>query len=106
MARASPSNRRRVKSRTRTSPYTDLKDVAGLPLSGSAKSSDLRRLAWLAGVALVCATGYLIALATRDRFDDSDPAKKTLELTNQDIDPETTLVEKSLLKQGQIDARL
>jgi hypothetical protein len=29
-----------------------------------------------------------------------------LELTDQDIDPETTLVEKNLLRQGQIDARL
>jgi hypothetical protein len=106
MARASPSNRRRAKSRIHASVYTDLKDVAGSRLPGSGKSGNLRLLAWLSGTALVCAIGYLIALATRDKFDDSDPAKKTLELTDQDIDPETTLVEKSLLKQGQIDARL
>ncbi|HEX7194593.1 MAG TPA: hypothetical protein VF207_06460 [Chthoniobacterales bacterium] len=106
MARASPSNRRRAKSRIHASVYTDLKDVAGPRLPGSGKSGNLRLLAWLSGTALVCAIGYLIALATRDKFDDSDPAKKTLELTDQDIDPETTLVEKSLLKQGQIDARL
>jgi hypothetical protein len=106
MARASPSNRRRAKSRIHASVYTDLKDVAGPRLPGSGKSGNLRVLAWLSGTALVCAIGYLIALATRDKFDDSDPAKKTLELTDQDIDPETTLVEKSLLKQRQIDARL
>jgi hypothetical protein len=106
MARASPSNRRRVKSRIHRSVYTDLKDVAGVRFPRSAKGGHLRLLAWLSGTALVCAIGYLIALATRDKFDDSDPAKKKLELTNQDIDPETTLVEKSLLKQGQIDARL
>jgi len=106
MARASPSNRRRAKSRIHASVYTDLKDVAGPRLPGSGKSGNLRLLAWLSGTALVCAIGYLIALATRDKFDDSDPAKKTLELTDQDIDPETTLVEKSLLRQGQIDARL
>jgi hypothetical protein len=106
MARASPSNRRRAKSRIHASVYTDLKDVAGPRLPGSQKSGNLKLLPWLSGAALVCAIGYLIALATRDKFDDSDPAKKTLELTDQDIDPETTLVEKSLLRQGQIDARL
>ncbi len=106
MARASPSNRRRAKSRIHASVYTDLKDVAGPRLPGSQKSGNLRLLPWLSGAALVCAIGYLIALATRDKFDDSDPAKKTLELTDQDIDPETTLVEKSLLRQGQIDSRL
>jgi len=106
MARASPSNRRRAKSRIHASVYTDLKDVAGPRLPESQKSGNLRLLPWLSGAALVCAIGYLIALATRDKFDDSDPAKKTLELTDQDIDPETTLVEKSLLRQGQIDARL
>jgi hypothetical protein len=106
MTRVSPSNRRRAKSRTHASVYTDLKDVAGPRLPGSGKSANLRVLAWLSGAALVCAIGYLIALAARDKFDDSDPAKKQLELTDQDIDPETTLVEKSLLKQGQIDARM
>jgi len=100
------SNRRRAKTGMHASVYTDLKDVAGPRLTGSPRRGHLRFLAWLSGAALICAVGYLIALATRDIFDDSDPVKKKLELTDQDIDPETTLVEKSLLKQGQIDARL
>jgi len=65
-----------------------------------------RLLAWGLAAGLFCAIGYLILLVARGIFDDSNPSKKTLELTLQDIDPETTLLEKSLLKQGQIDARL
>ena len=38
--------------------------------------------------------------------DDGDPTHKILELTAEDIDPETTALEKNLLKQNQIDARL
>jgi hypothetical protein len=60
----------------------------------------------LVATTLLCVIGYLGLVATREQFDDSNPARKTLELTSQDIDPETTLVEKSLLRQGQIDARL
>jgi len=70
------------------------------------RSGAARLFTWASAVILLCATGYVIALSTRGMFDDSDPAKKVLELTNQDIDPETTLIERSLLKQGQIDARL
>ena len=70
------------------------------------RSGALRFFAWAFAAILLCATGYMIALSTRGRFDDSDPSKKILELTSQDIDPETTLIERSLLKQGQIDARL
>jgi hypothetical protein len=106
MARVFPSNRRKGKARIHASVYTDLKEVAGTRVPRLARGGNPRPLAWLSGMALLCAIGYFIALATRDKFDDSDPAKKRLELTNQDIDPETTLVEKSLLRQGQIDARL
>jgi hypothetical protein len=63
-------------------------------------------LLWAIAAILLCAIGYLAVVATRGSFDDSNPAKKILELTSQDIDPETTSVEKNLLKQGQIDARL
>jgi hypothetical protein len=72
----------------------------------SPSEGTLRFFAWASAAILLCVIGYVIALATRGMFDDSDPAKKILELTNQDIDPETTLIEKSLLKQGQIDTRL
>jgi hypothetical protein len=71
-----------------------------------ASSGTLRLFAWAFAAILLCVLGYAVAMATRGMFDDSDPAKKNLELTNQDIDPETTLIERSLLKQGQIDTRL
>jgi hypothetical protein len=70
------------------------------------RSGALRFFAWAFAGILLCATGYMTALSTRGMFDDSDRSKKILELTSQDIDPETTLIERSLLKQGQIDARL
>ena len=74
--------------------------------SGPVRSGALRFFVWASAGILLCATAYMIALSTRGMFDDSDPTKKVLELTSQDIDPETTLIERSLLKQGQIDARL
>jgi hypothetical protein len=111
MARAFLSDRRRAKSRIRATSKTDSKIAAESRLAGwnfrAARSGRLRLFAWAcAAIALTCAIGYIIAPAIRAVFDDSNPAKKTLELTDQDIDPETTLVEKNLLKQGQIDARL
>jgi hypothetical protein len=48
----------------------------------------------------------LIVLTTGFGIDDVDPAHKILELTGQDIDPETTNIEKSRLKTGQIDGPL
>ena len=74
--------------------------------SAPVRSGALRFFTWASAGILLCATGYMIALSTRGMFDDSDPTKKVLELTSQDIDPETTLIERSLLKQGQIDALL
>jgi hypothetical protein len=110
MARASPSDRRRTKPRIRASSNIDLKN-ASVPRDvrrnlWPAKSPRLKFLAFALVAILLCAIAYVIALASRGIFDDVSPAKKTLELTDQDIDPETTLVEKNLLRQGQIDARL
>jgi hypothetical protein len=59
-------------------------------------------LAVIAAVALI--TVILLAIGARN--DDVDPAHKILELTAQDIDPETTAAEKNLLKVDQIDSRL
>jgi hypothetical protein len=110
MARAFCSNRRRTKSRIRTRSDLDPKLAFGSRHAGwnslTGKSGKVRFFA-LALVAIsLCAIGYVIALASRGMLDDANPAKKTLELTEQDIDPETTLIEKNLLRQGQIDARL
>jgi hypothetical protein len=47
-----------------------------------------------------------IALLTGVGRDDVDPAHKVLQLTAQDVDPETTAAEKNLLKADQIDGPL
>ena len=60
-------------------------------------------LAIIAATALVV-VGIVFAIGIGS--DDVDRRHKVLELTAQDIDPETTAVEKNLLKQNQIDARL
>jgi hypothetical protein len=60
-------------------------------------------LAIIAGAALVV---VVVVLAIEPGSDDVDPAHKVLELTSPDIDPETTAIEKNLLKANQIDARL
>jgi hypothetical protein len=60
------------------------------------------------GLALIAVTTVvvLIVLALGSDNDDGDPTHKILELSAQDIDPETTALERTLLKQNQIDARL
>jgi hypothetical protein len=60
------------------------------------------------GLALIAVTTVvvLIVLALGSGNDDGDPTHKILELSAQDIDPETTALERTLLKQNQIDARL
>jgi hypothetical protein len=60
-------------------------------------------LAVIAAATLVVVT---IILATTAANDEVDPSHKVLEITAQDVDPETTTLEKNLLKRDQIDARL
>lgn len=54
----------------------------------------------LAGLVAVLAVSLF--LLAPSLFDVSDSGRKTLELTDQDIDPETTTVAKTLLKQNQL----
>src|ERR1700760_1062135 len=59
------------------------------------------------GAALIAAEALVVALIVLiigTGRDDVDPAHKILELTAQDIDPETTALAKNLLKTGQIDS--
>jgi hypothetical protein len=79
------------------------------------KGPDLPRVArsWvrsfafaLAIIAAAVLIVVVVVLAIEAGSDDVDPAHKLLELTSQDIDPETTVIEKNLLKANQIDARL
>ena len=60
-------------------------------------------LAVLAATTLVV---VVILVATKAANDEVDPSHKVLELTAQDVDPETTALEKNLLKEHQIDSRL
>jgi hypothetical protein len=74
-------------------------------------STNTRSRSHLLAYALIIAAAtvllvVVIVLAIGAGNDNVDPAHKVLELTAQDIDPETTAVEKNLLKQDQIDARL
>jgi hypothetical protein len=57
----------------------------------------------VAATALV--VGVIIFMTGRGS-DDANSAHKVLQLTSQDIDPETTAVERNLLKKDQIDDRL
>jgi hypothetical protein len=69
--------------------------------------SSFRVLAY--SLAVIGVTGLVVAvivLVIGRGNDDIDPTHKLLELTAQDIDPETTAVEKNLLRENKIDARL
>jgi hypothetical protein len=111
MAHTSTPNRRRGRSWKRIFLNARLKARSARQNSGwrfpESGNRGLRRFfGWLTAAALLCAAGFAVLVLTRNFIDDSNPGKKILELTSQDIDPETTLVEKNLLRQGQIDARL
>lgn len=75
-------------------PYTN--PIWWLPLT-------VRTLACLGVAALVVIVGLLLA---NGGFDDPAPQSKMLELTDQDIDPETTNLAKTLLRQNQSDHRI
>jgi hypothetical protein len=63
----------------------------------------VRTLACLGVLALLVIVGFLLA---NGGFEDPDPQSKMLELTDQDIDPETTNLAKTLLRQNQSDQRI
>ena len=55
----------------------------------------------------VIALGAIVAtLLMNGGFDDPNPQSKTIQLTDQDIDPETTNLGKTFLHQNQVDQRL
>ncbi|MGA8657247.1 MAG: hypothetical protein WB586_13965 [Chthoniobacterales bacterium] len=55
---------------------------------------------FLAGLVAALAVG--LSVLAPSLFDSADSGNKTLELTGQDIDPETTTVAKTLLRQNQV----
>lgn len=58
---------------------------------------------WLGVIALLT---VVITLLMNGGFDDPNPQSKTIQLTDQDIDPETTNLGKTYLHQNQVDQRL
>jgi hypothetical protein len=58
---------------------------------------------WLGVLALVT---VVVTLLLNGGFDDPNPQSKTIQLTDQDIDPETTNLGKTYLHQNQVDQRL
>jgi hypothetical protein len=63
----------------------------------------VRILACAGVIALFVVVGMLLM---NGGFDDPDPQSKSLELTSQDVDPETTNLAKTLLRQNQVDQRI
>jgi hypothetical protein len=57
-------------------------------------------------LALAAIVIVAIGLITGGALDDFKPANKLLEITDQDVDPETTILAKNLLKNGQIDSQI
>ena len=63
----------------------------------------MRAIAGLGVVALLVVVGSLLM---NGGFEDPNPQSKMLQLTDQDIDPETTALAKTLLRQNQSDQRI
>jgi hypothetical protein len=60
----------------------------------------IRTSLWLGVIALI---GVVVTLLMNGGFDDPNPQSKTIQLTDQDIDPETTNQGKTFLHQNQVD---
>src|SRR3984885_2947664 len=63
----------------------------------------IRLSLWLGVIALVA---VVVTLLVNARFDDPNPQSKTIQLTDQDVDPETTKLGKPHLHENQVDQRL
>ena len=55
---------------------------------------------------VIALLAVIVALLMNGGFDDPNPGSKTIELTDQDIDPETTNLAKTFLHQNQVDQHL
>jgi hypothetical protein len=83
-------------SRRRRRHHSQRSGIWWLPLA-------IRTSLWLGVIALI---GVVVTLLMNGGFDDPNPQSKTIQLTDQDIDPETTNQGKTFLHQNQVDQRL
>ncbi len=82
-------------SRRRRRHHSQRSGIWWLPLA-------IRTSLWLGVIALV---GVVVTLLMNGGFDDPNPQSKTIQLTDQDLDPETTNQGKTFLHQNQVDQR-
>jgi hypothetical protein len=107
MARASLPRRRQSKSIGSRARKSRGRQQSSRWEFGRSSGSFGRRFVYaFVGFGAVLFGAVLLLLLTGTGLDDLNPPNKVLELTDQDVDPETTFAEKNLLKQNQIDARL
>src|SRR5258708_36419811 len=83
-------------SRRRRRHHSQRSGIWWLPLA-------IRTSLWVGVIALI---GVVVTLLMNGGFDDPNPQSKTIQLTDQDIDPETTNQGKTFLHQNQVDQRL
>ena len=60
----------------------------------------------MAGLGILALLAVVTSLLMNGGFEDPDPQSKILQLSGQDIDPETTNLTKTLLRQNQSDQRI
>jgi hypothetical protein len=60
----------------------------------------------MAGLGVLALLAVVASLLMNGGFEDPDPQSKILQLSDQDIDPETTNLTKTLLRQNQSDQRI
>jgi hypothetical protein len=60
----------------------------------------------MAGLGVLALLAVVASLLMNGGFEDPDPQSKMLQLSDQDIDPETTNLTKTLLRQNQSDQRI
>src|SRR5260221_1485490 len=83
-------------SRRRRRHHSQRSGIWWLPLA-------IRTSLWLGVIALI---GVVVTLLMNGGFDDPNQQRKTIQLTDQDLEPETINQEKSVLHQNQVDQRL
>jgi hypothetical protein len=93
---AHPRNSSTTVPKRRRRHHSHRSGILWLPLT-------IRLSLWLGVIALVA---VVVTLLMNAGFDDPNPQSKTIQLTDQDVDPETTNLGKTHLHENQVDQRL